>query len=195
MIIKVVWTSQVVLVVKNLPAKARDTRDECSIPAWGRAPGGGKWQPMSVLLPGKFHGQKSLEGCSPWGHKELDTTERLNTQHTQVQLLSRVLHTLPPLHLHEQIYLSPRSSHNTSRDFKYLLFGCTCPLVPLPITIWRTYSKYPTTKEDEFIPRKMNNKQTSGPYQFRDLQFEAGLPRHTNTPSQTRQVLATAQTT
>ena len=30
-----------------------------------------------VLLPGKFHGQRSLVGCSPWGHKESDTTERL----------------------------------------------------------------------------------------------------------------------
>ena len=28
-----------------------------------------KWQPTPVFLPGKFHGQKSLEGYSPWGHK------------------------------------------------------------------------------------------------------------------------------
>ena len=28
-----------------------------------------------VLLPGKFHGPRSLVGCSPWGRKELDTTE------------------------------------------------------------------------------------------------------------------------
>ena len=34
-----------------------------------------------VSLPGNFHGQKSLAGYSPWGHKELDTTERLT--HTQ----------------------------------------------------------------------------------------------------------------
>ena len=31
-----------------------------------------------VLLPGKSHGQKSLVGCSPWGRKESDTTERLH---------------------------------------------------------------------------------------------------------------------
>ena len=30
-----------------------------------------------VLLPDKSHGWKSLVGCSPWGHKESDTTERL----------------------------------------------------------------------------------------------------------------------
>jgi len=34
-----------------------------------------KWQPNPVFLPGKFHGQRSLVGCSPWGLKELDTTE------------------------------------------------------------------------------------------------------------------------
>ena len=33
----------------------------------------------SSVLAGKSHGQKSLAGYSPWGHKELDTTERLST--------------------------------------------------------------------------------------------------------------------
>ena len=36
------------------------------------------WQPTPVLLPGKSHGQKSLVGYSPQGHKELDTTEQLH---------------------------------------------------------------------------------------------------------------------
>ena len=35
------------------------------------------WQPTPVLLPGEFHGQRSLLGYSPWACKELDTTERL----------------------------------------------------------------------------------------------------------------------
>ena len=34
--------------------------------------------PTPVLLPGKSHGQRSLVGCSPWGRKESDTTERLH---------------------------------------------------------------------------------------------------------------------
>ena len=37
-----------------------------------------KWQPTSVFLPRKYRGQRSLVGCSPWGHKEPDTTERLS---------------------------------------------------------------------------------------------------------------------
>ena len=38
----------------------------------------GKEMATPVFLPGKFQGQKSLVGCSPWGCKELDMTERLN---------------------------------------------------------------------------------------------------------------------
>ena len=34
-----------------------------------------KWHSTPVFLPGKFPGQKSLVGCSPWGRKELDITE------------------------------------------------------------------------------------------------------------------------
>ena len=37
-----------------------------------------KWQPTPVFLPGKSHGWRSLVGYSPWGRKELDTTERLH---------------------------------------------------------------------------------------------------------------------
>ena len=37
-----------------------------------------QWHPTPVLLPGKSHGQRSVVGCSPWGRKESDTTERLH---------------------------------------------------------------------------------------------------------------------
>ena len=39
---------------------------------WNRAM---QWHPTPVLLPGKSHGQRSLEGCSPWGRWGSDTTE------------------------------------------------------------------------------------------------------------------------
>ena len=47
---------------------------------WRRA-----WQPTPVFLPGESHGQRSLVGYSPQGHKESDTTEGLS-MHTQFQL-------------------------------------------------------------------------------------------------------------
>ena len=61
------------LLVKNPPVNAGDIRDVGSIPGSGRSPGGRK--PTQVFLPGKSHGQKSLMDYSPYGHKELDTTE------------------------------------------------------------------------------------------------------------------------
>ena len=37
-----------------------------------------QWHPTPVLLPGKSHIRRSLVGCSPWGRKESDRTERLH---------------------------------------------------------------------------------------------------------------------
>ena len=37
-----------------------------------------QWHPTPVLLPGKSHGRRSLEGCSPWGRSGLDPTEQLH---------------------------------------------------------------------------------------------------------------------
>ena len=48
------------------------------IPGSERSPGKGNDNP---LLPGEFHGQRSLVGYCPWGCKELDTTEWLTWQH------------------------------------------------------------------------------------------------------------------
>ena len=38
---------------------------------------GREWLTTPIFLPGEFHGQRSLVGYSPWGHKELDMTEWL----------------------------------------------------------------------------------------------------------------------
>ena len=38
----------------------------------------GEGHSTPVLLPGKSYGRRSLVGCSPWGRKESDTTERLH---------------------------------------------------------------------------------------------------------------------
>ena len=56
----------------------------------GEIPWSRKWQPTPVFLPGKFHGQRSLVGYSPWGRKESDMTEHTHT-HT---------HTHTNTHIH-----------------------------------------------------------------------------------------------
>ena len=55
-----------------------------SIPGLGRSPGGEHGDPL--------HGQRSLAGCSPWGHKKSDTTEQLRT-HTPDKKQSRDVDT------------------------------------------------------------------------------------------------------
>ena len=44
-------------------------------PWLGKIPWRREWQPIPVILPGKSHGQRSLAGYSPRGHKELDTSD------------------------------------------------------------------------------------------------------------------------
>ena len=41
-------------------------------PAVGKIPWGWSWHPTPVFFPGEFHGQRSLAGYSPWGHRESD---------------------------------------------------------------------------------------------------------------------------
>ena len=65
--------------VKNLPANAEDARDAGLIPELGRSPWSRNWQPTPVIVPEKFHGQKSLVGYSPWDRKELNMTEHIHT--------------------------------------------------------------------------------------------------------------------
>ena len=56
----------------------------CGFAPWARKiPWSRKWQPTVVFLPGKFHGQRSLEGYSPWGSKESNMTEQLSA-HTGI---------------------------------------------------------------------------------------------------------------
>ena len=60
--------------VKNLPAMP-ETKETWVISLSREYPLEKGWQPTPVFLPGKSPGQRNLAGYSPWGHKELDTTE------------------------------------------------------------------------------------------------------------------------
>ena len=53
-----------------------------SIPGLARSPGGGHGSPLQYSCLENPHGQRSLAGYSPWGRKEVDTTEWLSaTRH------------------------------------------------------------------------------------------------------------------
>ena len=71
----------------------------------GKIPQRRKWQPAPVVLPGKFHGQRSLAGCSPWGPKivrdDLATKQQQQGQ-IQVSFSNWVLYNVNrcPLYIH-----------------------------------------------------------------------------------------------
>ena len=60
-----------------------------SIPGLGGTPGGGHGNRLQYSCLENPHEQRSLAGCSRWGHKELDTTEQLNAHiGTDIQILA-----------------------------------------------------------------------------------------------------------
>ena len=62
-----------VLEVNNPPANSGNVRNSGSIPGSGRSRE--KEMATPAFLPGESHGQRSLVGHSPWGHKASDTSE------------------------------------------------------------------------------------------------------------------------
>ena len=71
----------------------------------------------SSFLPGKFRGQRSLVGYSPWGHKESDMTEQLT------------FFLLPPM---ADSRLTPPVSHQEPGSHPPLATLCGCSLPPVP---------------------------------------------------------------
>ena len=65
--------------VKASTCNAEDASSAPGFDTWvGKIPWRRKRQPTPVLLPGKFHGLRSLVDYSLWGHKESDMTEPLH---------------------------------------------------------------------------------------------------------------------
>ena len=60
---------------KESTCNAGAVGDVGSIPGLGRFPWRREWQPTLIFLPGESHGQRSLAGYSPLGHRESDMTE------------------------------------------------------------------------------------------------------------------------
>ena len=60
---------------KESACNAGDASRQRSDPQVGKIPWRRAWQPTPVYVPGESHGQRSLVGYVPQGHKELDTTE------------------------------------------------------------------------------------------------------------------------
>ena len=98
------WASLVAQLVKNLPVvqKAcvqslawKDTLEKGIFP----------FLPTPVFWPGEFHGQRSLAGYSPWGHKESDMTERFHYKDQKIDQWNRIKSIQTDLYMYGQLVL------------------------------------------------------------------------------------------
>ena len=73
-----------IIIIKDLDfslcgASDKESTLQCRRPRFhpwvGENPWRREWQPIAVFFPGESHGQRSLAGYSPWGHKESDTID------------------------------------------------------------------------------------------------------------------------
>ena len=85
---------------KEFTCQCRKLQFDASV---GEIPWRRKWQPTPVFLPGKFYGQRSLVGYSPWGRKELNTAEQT---HTDTYTLTPT-HTQSHPHTHITLHFFP----------------------------------------------------------------------------------------
>ena len=86
------WASQVVLVVKNLPANAEDIRDVCSTPGSGRSPGGGHGNPLHFSCL-----ENPMDRGACWA-----TVHGVTQSQIRLKQLS--------MHTHINVFVSPSSS-------------------------------------------------------------------------------------
>ena len=77
-----------------------------------------KWQPIPVFLPGKSHGQRSLKGYSPWGHKESDTTEQLNNKDIYKCTYT---HVYVHIHMYKCTYTYTNVTTYTKQQHTYII--------------------------------------------------------------------------
>ena len=115
--------------VKDLPSNSGDVRDVGLILVLGRSPGGGHGNPLQYSCLENPHGQRSLAGCSPWGHKELDMTEPQST------------HTVRPdgyeCRLWSQITSGPAGASASGHfGVQLRLTGLQSPQDPLGLQLW-----------------------------------------------------------
>ena len=72
---KLTWASRELPVAKTLPANPGDIRDLASVLESGRSPGGGNGNLLQDSCLENPTDRGAWWGYSPWGRKELDTTE------------------------------------------------------------------------------------------------------------------------
>ena len=94
--------------------------------------------PPAAFLPGESHGQRSLVGCSPWGHKESDTIEGLTHSLTRNYIYYLVI-TFSEIYSanilnHYAVYLKQTISFKITTDSSHVPLQISPDLMPVSPT-------------------------------------------------------------
>ena len=136
---------------------AGDTGDVSSIPGSGRSPGGGCSNPLQYSCLENPMDKRSLEGYSPWGHKESDTIEVIEQTCLHAEVVLDLDHRDEPLY--------PRAvfsnSYSGSPGFRFYL-------MLVRVTVLLSLSKYRPSGH-EYDPPKSPLSPKTGYVAFRTL--------------------------
>ena len=144
----------------GFPGDSHGKESACNVGDWGLIPGlerfswRREWLPTPIFLSGKFHGQRSLAGYSPWDHEELDTTERLTSPHGRKQWRDSAIHIHAPIL--PQTLLPSRLPHDIVNLIQWVVFspdiagGILIPqpgIRPMPLAVEAQSLSHWTTRE------------------------------------------------
>ena len=91
-----------------------------------------KWHPTPVLLPGKFHGWRSLVGCSLWGCEESDMNEQL-THTYQMQSSLQTIQSIQKNWDESELSLRLKKKMLKQRKKRILLYDDFRKIVLIPL--------------------------------------------------------------
>ena len=107
--------------ISSLVAQRINVGDPSSVPGSGRSPGKGNGNSLQYSCLEDSHGQRSLADYSPWGHEELDATERLHV--TLQKKTENILKIKTKINF--QMPMPPNFTHTTNlRCISLSLFYC-----------------------------------------------------------------------
>ena len=125
----------------------------------GKIPCRREWLLSPVFLPGEFHGQRSLEGYSPWDHKESDMTEHLNFCFLFTSFYAYKLTNIYFIREHDSLLAADKATNthllddNSCKqdwlDHDHFLHWCVCAShsVMLFVTPWTVACQAPLSME------------------------------------------------